>query len=158
MREQKTKEGGSSKVASDVKSRRSPLLHSLTWIKHRGCQRASSRSSATKQDGATHKPGVKPKHVAFPPIKEVSKECIKSTLFFTDRISLHLLPVPTRPGTLRPAPGPVFGFCAVDRRMFGKEWKVKVLVAQSCLTVCDLMDCSPPGCSVHGISQPRILG
>lgn len=39
-------------VSSDVKSRRSPLLHSLTWIKHRGCQRASSRSSATKQDGA----------------------------------------------------------------------------------------------------------
>ena len=30
-------------------------------------------------------------------------------------------------------------------------------VAQSCLTLCDLMDCSPPGCSVHGISQARIL-
>ena len=24
-------------------------------------------------------------------------------------------------------------------------------VAQSCLTVCDSMDCSPPGSSVHGI-------
>ena len=31
------------------------------------------------------------------------------------------------------------------------------LVAQSCLTVCDSMDCSPPGSSVHGISQARIL-
>ena len=30
-------------------------------------------------------------------------------------------------------------------------------VAQSCLTLCDLMDCSPPGSSVHGISQARIL-
>ena len=29
--------------------------------------------------------------------------------------------------------------------------------AQSCLTLCDLMDCSPPGSSVHGISQARIL-
>ena len=29
--------------------------------------------------------------------------------------------------------------------------------AQSCLTLCDLMDCSLPGSSVHGISQARIL-
>ena len=29
--------------------------------------------------------------------------------------------------------------------------------AQSCLTLCDFMDCSPPGSSVHGISQARIL-
>ena len=35
--------------------------------------------------------------------------------------------------------------------------KVKVLVAQSCLTLCDSMDCSPPGSSVHGIIQARIL-
>ena len=26
-------------------------------------------------------------------------------------------------------------------------------VAQSCLTLCDPMDCSPPGSSVHGISK-----
>ena len=32
-----------------------------------------------------------------------------------------------------------------------------VLVTQSCLTLCDLRDCSPPGCSVHGILQERIL-
>ena len=30
-------------------------------------------------------------------------------------------------------------------------------VAQSHPNVCDLMDCSPPGSSVHGISQARIL-
>ena len=34
--------------------------------------------------------------------------------------------------------------------------KVKVLVAQSCLALCDFMDCSPPGSSAHGILQPRI--
>ena len=28
---------------------------------------------------------------------------------------------------------------------------------QSCLTLCNPMDCSPPGCSVHGILQARIL-
>ena len=31
-------------------------------------------------------------------------------------------------------------------------------VAQSCPTLCDPMDCSPPGSSVHGIFQARILG
>ena len=35
---------------------------------------------------------------------------------------------------------------------------VYVLVAQSCLTLCDPMDCGPPGSSVHGILQARILG
>ena len=35
--------------------------------------------------------------------------------------------------------------------------KVKVLVAQLCLTLCNLMDCVLPGSSVHGILQARIL-
>ena len=35
--------------------------------------------------------------------------------------------------------------------------KVLVLVAQLYLTLCDLLDCSLPGSSVHGISQARIL-
>ena len=30
-------------------------------------------------------------------------------------------------------------------------------VAQSCPTLCDPVDCSPPGSSVHGILQARIL-
>ena len=34
---------------------------------------------------------------------------------------------------------------------------VKVLVAQLCLTLCNPMDCSLPGSSVHGIFQARIL-
>ena len=33
----------------------------------------------------------------------------------------------------------------------------KVLVTQSCPTVCDPMDCSPPGSSVHGVLQARTL-
>ena len=34
---------------------------------------------------------------------------------------------------------------------------VKVKVAQSCLTLCNSMDCSLPGSTVHGILQARIL-
>ena len=42
-------------------------------------------------------------------------------------------------------------------------WYVCVFVlihvsdTQSCPTLCDPMDCSPPGSSVHGILQARIL-
>ena len=35
--------------------------------------------------------------------------------------------------------------------------KEKVLVAQLCPTLFDPMNCSPPGSSVHGILQARIL-
>ena len=34
---------------------------------------------------------------------------------------------------------------------------IQLLVAQSCPTLCEPMDCSPPGSSVHGIVQARIL-
>ena len=35
--------------------------------------------------------------------------------------------------------------------------KSEVLVAQLCPTLCDPVNCSPPGSSVHGILQARIL-
>ena len=38
-----------------------------------------------------------------------------------------------------------------------KEKEVLVLDARSCLTLCDPMDCSLPGSSVHEILQARIL-
>ena len=38
-----------------------------------------------------------------------------------------------------------------------KENEVKVLVTQSCLTLFDSMDYSPPGSSAHGILQTGIL-
>ena len=31
------------------------------------------------------------------------------------------------------------------------------IVVQLCMTLCDPMDCNPPGSSVHGILQVRIL-
>ena len=39
----------------------------------------------------------------------------------------------------------------------GEKVKVKLLVTQSCLILCDPMDCSPPGFSVHGTLQARLL-
>ena len=40
--------------------------------------------------------------------------------------------------------------------MLFSKVEVKVLVAQLCLTVCNPMDCSQSGCSVHGTLQARI--
>ena len=44
------------------------------------------------------------------------------------------------------------------RRVAGNlTQKQGCFVAKSCPTFCDPMDCSPPGSSLHGISQARIL-
>ena len=45
----------------------------------------------------------------------------------------------------------------MDLRAPSQKMFMKVLVAQSCPTLCDPMDCSPPGSFVHGILQARIL-
>ena len=37
------------------------------------------------------------------------------------------------------------------------QWQSESEVTQSRLTLCDPMDCSPPGSSIHGIFQARIL-
>ena len=42
--------------------------------------------------------------------------------------------------------------------MVSKKRHVLCLVAQSCLTLCDPMDCSPPGSSVHGGSPGKDIG
>ena len=57
------------------------------------------------------------------------------------------------------------GCCQRESSKYFERWKGhkaniicnKVLVAQAWVTQCDLMDCSSPGFSVHGISQARIL-
>ena len=40
---------------------------------------------------------------------------------------------------------------------FNEIQRNKMLVAQSCLTLCNYMDCSQLGSSVHGILQARIM-
>ena len=55
----------------------------------------------------------------------------------------------------------------VPRRMYQEEWnqpedqgrkvKSESEVAQSCPTLCNPTDCSPPGSSTHGIFQARVL-
>jgi len=45
---------------------------------------------------------------------------------------------------------------------WGRHWLMLTslhacLVSQSCLILCDPLDCSPPGSSVHGIFQARML-
>ena len=42
-------------------------------------------------------------------------------------------------------------------RQYKKERKKESEVAQSCPTLCDHVDCSLPGSSVHGVLQPKIV-
>ena len=53
-----------------------------------------------------------------------------------------------------PLPGLWFQFKVVYETL---ESESESEVTQSCPTLCDPMDCSPPGSSVHGILQARIL-
>ena len=46
---------------------------------------------------------------------------------------------------------------SVFRMTVNCSWSCESEVAQSCPTLCDPVDCSPPGSSVHGILRPRIL-
>ena len=53
-----------------------------------------------------------------------------------------------------------FGRCVFSQQKQAEQTLsclVKVLFAQLCLILCDPIDCSPPGSSVHGILQARIL-
>ena len=50
-----------------------------------------------------------------------------------------------------------FGFTLFLFPCRSRKIGMEGLVAQACLTLCDPMDCSLPGSSVHGISQTRIL-
>ena len=53
-----------------------------------------------------------------------------------------------------------FNSCSMNTLMSSQSVKyqsVRVLSAQLCLTICNPMDSSPPGPSVHGILQARIL-
>ena len=48
-------------------------------------------------------------------------------------------------------------FIPIPKKGNTKEFSSEVKIAQSCLTLCDPMDCSLPGSSVPGILQGRIL-
>ena len=50
-----------------------------------------------------------------------------------------------------------WGSCLHLGRAHVKEVCVCVLLAQSCPTLCNPVDCSPPGSSVRGIFQARLL-
>ena len=63
---------------------------------------------------------------------------------------------PTRLPRPRDSPGKTLEWVAIS---FWNAWKVKSESedSQSCPILSDPMDCSPPGSSVHGIFQARVL-
>ena len=55
------------------------------------------------------------------------------------------------------ATGPKSESVKRQNQVLNPVWKVKVLVSQLYLTLWDPMDCNPPGSSVPGILQARVL-
>ena len=53
--------------------------------------------------------------------------------------------------------GEKYEFCKMGEGQLRKGRKKESEVTQLCLTLCDPMDCSLPGSSIHGIFQARIL-
>ena len=60
---------------------------------------------------------------------------------------------------IKPRPPALAGgfFTAVQPLKPSSQVPAACLVAQLCPTLCDSMECSPPGSSVHGVLQARIL-
>ena len=58
------------------------------------------------------------------------------------------------PGGMNSLGAPV---CTGEGRTVTRVWRNLCLYAQSCLTLCNPMDCGPLDSSVLGILQPRIL-
>ena len=74
----------------------------------------------------------------------------KATLVYGSPLPLSFLAWLSGPLTIWPSPAFHIFFPLHSFTLSGLWW---YSVAQSCLALCDPMDCSPPGSSVHGISQ-----
>ena len=61
---------------------------------------------------------------------------------------------------IRPPPPEISSKLASSHILYDQiyVWKESVLVTQSCLTLYDPMDCSPPGSSIHGDSPGKNIG
>ena len=105
----------------------------------------------------------------FPPLISLGRT--SRTKLNWKRNSRHMFPVTRRktftstgehwsPTFLAPGTGFVEDNFSTDRGgwWFQDDSKWKWVFTHSCLTLCDPMDCSLPGSSVHGILQVRILG
>ena len=109
------------------------------------------------------RPGIKPASPAlaggfitsWPPGKPCCCCCCSAASIVSDSVPTHRRQ-PTRLPHPWDSPGKNTG---VGCHFLLQCMKVKSDsdVAQSCLTLSDPMDCSPPGFSVHGILQARVL-
>ena len=93
------------------------------------------------------------------PGKNTGVDChfLLQEIFQTQESSLHHLHRQVDCLLLRQQGNHIFGIILLWLVLLYLYYMVVVLVAQSCPTLCDPMDCDPPGSSVHGILQARIL-
>ena len=79
-----------------------------------------------------------------------------TSLYFIYEVSF-LIPLPCLPSCINSKSCRFCLLCVIIIGCYYYYYCVVLLIIQLCLTLCDSMDCSPPGSSVHGILQARIL-
>ena len=94
--------------------------------------------------------------------REPGTQKTKKPTCFEPFTCTQLSPETSRPSTLAVCrllntPGQLFSGEAPSAGSLGRELGLLCMCAQSCPTPCNPMDCSPPGSSVQGIFQARIL-
>ena len=77
-----------------------------------------------------------------------------TSLYFIYEVSF-LIPLPCLPSCINSKSCRFCLLCVIIIGCYYYYYCVVLLIIQLCLTLCDSMDCSPPGSSVHGILQTK---
>ena len=148
---------------------RAPVAHTSEWTCLRGsriCRGTSGHGQETGPSG--QKPALWISHNLIPEYKKVIVSRSVTSDSVTPRTAARQAPLsmgcprqecwsglPFPPPGALPDSGIEPASPALQKHFFTKV--SFVLVTQLCSTLCNAMDCSPPGSSVHGILQARIL-
>ena len=102
--------------------------------------------------------GIRSQCLLLPHQRNSSTSAWKENICFTRCTQgQNVTSLPRIPFQLSCLPQPSFSSHFKRKHQNLKWMNGKVFVAQSCLTLCDPTDCSPPGSSVQGILKARIL-
>ena len=139
----------------EAMGKKTKALQSTAPVKDPGKSHVSQPSCTFQPLQPTSARSVKEKSPTEPDQPTISCCCWEVASVMSDSVQPHRRQ-PTRLSPPQDSPGKNSG---VDYHFLLQCMKVKSEseVAQSCPTLSDPMDCSPPGSSVHGIFQARVL-
>ena len=135
----------------------STSFHSLRGLRSAICRVTKARKQPCLSSPQSSTPSAAP--VLLLPIAPFRQPASLTIRTASLRVTASLMLTVAQPPSQSPCCPPLSRLVPIHplNNIQSKGLKVRVLVAQSRLTLCDPMDCSRPGSSVHGILQARIL-